>query len=136
MRKSAPPSKTARRQTGWHPYEPPAPPPDRKTVVALEIETAALELFAQKGIAEVTVEQIAEKAGISRRTFYRYFETPEDVLAAMPERLLERIASNLRFRPIGEDISTSFMAAVRQALRLTAGCRLPHGAGSFGDVRP
>ena len=52
----------------------------RKLKQAGEIERIALELLTQRGFAMVTADQIAGAADISRRTFFRYFPSKEDIL--------------------------------------------------------
>ena len=37
------------------------------------IERAALDLFTRRGFESVTTDEVADAAGISRRTFFRYF---------------------------------------------------------------
>ncbi len=44
------------------------------------LRQAALKLFATKGYDTTTIEEIAEMAGVSARTFFRYFPTKESVL--------------------------------------------------------
>jgi mycofactocin system transcriptional regulator len=46
----------------------------------LRIEQAALDLFTSEGFDEVTTDQVADAAGISRRTFFRYFATKADAV--------------------------------------------------------
>ena len=55
----------------------------RLTVVA-----KALELFAEQGYDATSVDEIADAAGISRRTFFRQFRSKEDVVFADHEILL------------------------------------------------
>jgi AcrR family transcriptional regulator len=51
------------------------------------LRDAALELFGEYGYDNVTVAQITERAGLTRRTFSRYFADKRDVLFAGSERL-------------------------------------------------
>jgi mycofactocin system transcriptional regulator len=44
------------------------------------LEHVALELFSTSGFDDTTVDEIAEAAGISRRTFFRYFDSKNDVV--------------------------------------------------------
>jgi mycofactocin system transcriptional regulator len=46
----------------------------------LAIEKAAIEVFQARGFEETRVEDIAAAAGISRRTFFRYFASKNDIL--------------------------------------------------------
>ncbi|MDQ4110440.1 MAG: TetR family transcriptional regulator [Actinomycetota bacterium] len=52
----------------------------RRLLTFRSIEQAGWELFHQKGFAETTVDQIAARAGISGRTFFRYFDSKEALL--------------------------------------------------------
>jgi AcrR family transcriptional regulator len=54
----------------------------KKISTRTAIRRAALELFTTRGYADTTVEQIADAADISPRTFYRYFGVKEAVLLA------------------------------------------------------
>jgi AcrR family transcriptional regulator len=46
-----------------------------------EIWDAAIDLFAEKGFEQTTVDDIAEAAGVSRRSFFRYFSSKSDLMA-------------------------------------------------------
>ena len=52
----------------------------RKRATEIEISEAALELFEQNGVAATTVGDIARAAGISERTFFRYFSSKEETV--------------------------------------------------------
>ena len=53
----------------------------KKLLVRDAIFDAAIELFAVKGFDETTVEEVAQAAGVSRRSFFRYFASKDDLLA-------------------------------------------------------
>ena len=53
----------------------------KRQLVQDAIYDAAIDLFAQNGFDETTVEEVADAAGISRRSFFRYFATKDDLLA-------------------------------------------------------
>lgn len=74
----------------------------RSEMIISELEAVALRLFDERGFGEVTVEQIASGAGISVRTFYRYFAVKEDVLQVRIDKRNEVIGIALRARPADE----------------------------------
>src|SRR5579862_783299 len=53
------------------------------------LEQAALELFGEHGFENTTVAEIAERAGLTERTFFRYFADKREVLFAGAGRLDE-----------------------------------------------
>lgn len=61
----------------------------------LQVIDQALKLFMEKGYDSTTVDEIAEAAGVSRRTFFRQFHSKEDVIFADHEILLARVAEFL-----------------------------------------
>jgi AcrR family transcriptional regulator len=77
-----------------------------------EIEAVALELFADRGFDDVTVEDVAAAAQISVRTFYRYFPTKEHVLQVQIDRRNTAIAAALAERPADETPLQSLRVAL------------------------
>src|SRR4051794_41184615 len=52
----------------------------KQQLVRDAIWDAAIDLFSQKGFDETTVDDIAEAAGVSRRSFFRYFSSKSDLM--------------------------------------------------------
>jgi mycofactocin system transcriptional regulator len=56
-----------------------------------ELEQVALDLFADRGFESTTVDELAAAAGISRRTFFRYYASKNDVVWGDFDDLLRRM---------------------------------------------
>jgi AcrR family transcriptional regulator len=80
--------------------------------VRVQIAEVAFNVFAERGFDAVTATEVAEAAGISRASFFRYFESKEDAVFVAQEELGAKIAGRLRERPAGEDA----WSALRQSL--------------------
>lgn len=82
--------------------------------MSLRIERAGLEQLHERGLDNVTVDQIANAAGISTRTFFRYFRNTLDVLTAVPRRESRRMCRALLARPIEESLLDGFHVWFRE----------------------
>jgi AcrR family transcriptional regulator len=87
----------------------------RRERMGRQIERSALMLFAKERAEDVTVERLANAAGISVRTWFRYFAGRDEVLAALPMRKLELISNFVRARPPEESLVEAFSGAVGAA---------------------
>jgi AcrR family transcriptional regulator len=74
---------------------------------------AAISLFLQKGYVAVTVDEIAEAADISKRTFFGYFPAKEDVITAWQEKFNDPLVAAIGAGPEDE---TPFQALERAML--------------------
>ncbi|ATE54609.1 TetR family transcriptional regulator [Actinosynnema pretiosum] len=89
----------------------------RKTLRTREaLASAAVELVVARGLRAVTVEEIADRADVTRRTFSRYFAGKETAVLDGVRADGDRINAALRARPEGEDPVTAYRAAVRDWL--------------------
>ncbi|MGY4708372.1 TetR/AcrR family transcriptional regulator [Mycolicibacterium sp. CBM1] len=82
------------------------------------IQSAADALFDSRGYAETTIRDIADAAGVTERTFFRYFSGKEALLVRDIEELLPALAAEIRQRPAAETpleaIEKSFLAMFGQ----------------------
>ncbi|HPT94594.1 MAG TPA: helix-turn-helix domain-containing protein [Microbacteriaceae bacterium] len=74
-----------------------------RRAVQSELIDAAQELFALRGYEAVTVDEIAEAVGISRRSFFRYFGGKEALVLGKYDRQGESFAELLAARPADEE---------------------------------
>jgi AcrR family transcriptional regulator len=81
-----------------------------------EIAEVAFRVFAERGFDQVTATEVAEAAGISRASFFRYFESKEDAVFVAQEKMGANVAAALAARPAGEDAWTALRAALDPVL--------------------
>ncbi len=88
----------------------------RRRLVRGELARVAVALFAERGFDTVTVDEIAAAAGMSQRTFFRYFATKEDVVLEFERGLWQDLVTAFDERPADEGAVT----ALREAFRVTS----------------
>jgi len=85
------------------------------------LQEAALALYAERGFDQTTVAEIAARAGVTERTFYRHFADKREVLfggsAVLKERILA-VSAALRQRGVGEPQATLAADAGMTVLRI------------------
>ena len=90
---------------------------ERKKEATLErLREVALELFDESGFDAVSVDDIAEVAGVSKTTFYRYFPSKEDLLFGRGAEHIALVSAVFAERPLDE----SPIEAARHAFRAIA----------------
>jgi AcrR family transcriptional regulator len=90
---------------------------------AERLQKAALELFTNQGFEQTTAAEIAAAAGLTQRTFFRYFGDKRDVLFYGQEEFVGRFLAGVKAAPAG----ATPMAVVSAALAA--------GASMFGNER-
>jgi AcrR family transcriptional regulator len=84
--------------------------------VRSEVAQVAFNVFAERGFDNVTATEVAKAAGVSRASFFRYFESKEDAVFVAQEEMGVKIAAALRERPTGEDTWTALRRAFDAAI--------------------
>jgi AcrR family transcriptional regulator len=83
--------------------------------------TAAIGLFLAKSYEETTTDEIAEAAGVARRTFFRYFRAKEDAVFPDHDGCLARVREMLERRDLGGPPFAMISRAAHMVLALYAG---------------
>jgi mycofactocin system transcriptional regulator len=123
---------------------------DARGEVRHRIEQAALDLFTRKGFEQVIIDDVAAAAGISRRTFFRYFATKADAVwgdfAAHVARLERLLAATDPAPPVLASVCAAYvqvndyatadlpMLRERMHLILTEPALLAHSQLRYADV--
>ena len=76
------------------------------------LRDSARRLFAERGFAATTIQQITDDADVSERTFFRYFDSKEDLLLPDLVDLFESVERAIRSRPADEPPLTSILEAI------------------------
>ena len=84
----------------------------KKAMTRLALEDAALELFATKGFDHTTVDEIADACNVSRRTFFRYFASKEDIFSGDKDDHDAQMFELIAARPADEPALVSLRVAV------------------------
>nr|WP_312010372.1 TetR family transcriptional regulator [Bradyrhizobium neotropicale] len=82
-----------------------------------KLTRAAMALFLERGFEATTLDDIVAAADISRRTFFHYFASKEDVVFAWQEEASAALIAAVAARPAGE----SMLAAAENAIIAMAG---------------
>ncbi|MCX5356267.1 TetR/AcrR family transcriptional regulator [Streptomyces mirabilis] len=83
-----------------------------RAAIRFELAQVAFDLFRREGFDNVTVNDLAAAAGVSRSTFLRYFGSKEDAVLGAVDIQGEQVVAALRARPADE----GDWAALRRAL--------------------
>ena len=89
----------------------------RRAEIKQTLSQYAIKLFLKNGFDQTTVDEIVELAGVSRRTFFRHFDTKEDLVFVWYEDLGHEIVAECLARPQDEAPFASACAALRSLLK-------------------
>ena len=84
----------------------------KKYATRKAIEDAAWELFTERGYAATSIDDIAERASVAPRTFFRYFPAKEDVLYGEAYEAMAALDDAFHARPVDEPLIDSLLAAM------------------------
>ena len=86
----------------------------RKRATRSALVTVAHRRFHEDGFDATTLDDICDEVGISRRTFFRYFKSKEDLVFPNREERLERFLRFLAAAPKGDSAIGTLRRATRQ----------------------
>lgn len=88
----------------------------KKAETRAALQDAALRLAARHGVDKVSIEVIADAAGVSPRTFFNYFSSKEDAILGGAPSDPSPLADLLRDRPAGEAPLEALRAALKSSV--------------------
>jgi AcrR family transcriptional regulator len=84
-----------------------------KAATRTALHEAALRMFAEHGYEQTTVRDIAEAAGVTERTFFRYFPAKEDLVLGEVLDLIPELRAHIVARPADETPYQAVLGALR-----------------------
>ncbi|MCM5557020.1 TetR/AcrR family transcriptional regulator [Pleomorphomonas sp. JP5] len=103
----------------------------KKRLTRRALVDAALALFAEKGFAATTLDELVDRVDVSKKTFFRYFPSKEDVAIASEGEFWEAFLERVR----GSDVEGNLLAFLRQALLATLRAMEPDWDSRFLETR-
>ncbi|MFD4637708.1 TetR/AcrR family transcriptional regulator [Lentzea sp. NPDC058436] len=89
----------------------------KKAETRRSLAAAALRLAMERGLDGVTVEEIADEAGVSRRTFSNYFTSKEDAVVAADRERIRALVTLVAARPADEGPWQALRASTAELYR-------------------
>ncbi|HEX6444467.1 MAG TPA: TetR family transcriptional regulator [Streptosporangiales bacterium] len=89
----------------------------KKALTRDGIERAALGMFLDRGYERVRLDDICAEAVVSPRTFFRYFDSKEDLVLGRLRSHLTQAAELLASRPDGEPVGAALAAVIEHVAR-------------------
>jgi AcrR family transcriptional regulator len=84
----------------------------KKQKTRAQLTDAAFRLFGERGFDTTTIEDIVDEVEVSPRTFFRYFDSKEDVVIGFFDDIGEELREMLEQRPAGEPPYTAVSEAL------------------------
>ena len=100
------------------------------------LQQAADRLFAERGYGATTVRDIARAAGVTERTFFRYFTGKEELILDDALGWLPVLLDAIRDRPDDEDLGTALRAALQDVGALLSASPRPTPIWLFSGGPP
>jgi AcrR family transcriptional regulator len=88
----------------------------KKDETRRRIAEAAMALFLSRGFAATTLDDIAEAADISKRSFFDYFPSKEDVVLAWQDVFKDELVAEIAARPADEPLAVAAERAMVAAI--------------------
>lgn len=94
---------------------------ERRTNTREQIQTVALEMFAERGYAGTSLREIAERLGVTKAAVYYHFPTKEDILAGLLQDFLAQVDELIAWTAAQPRSAETRRAALERYAKLLAG---------------